>query len=67
MSWLQRIRQKPQAEKIRFIWIIMIIVAVILILLWIITDRYSRHLPKETHLFQVIGQGFTDLKNNYKK
>lgn len=67
MNWIDKIRQKPQEQKVRLIWITVIVAAVVLLILWIILDRYSRSLPKDTTLFDTIGKGIQDLKNSYKK
>lgn len=67
MSWIDNIRNKPQAEKIRIIWGVVIIALVLLVLLWILTSRIGKNSPADTTLFQTLGRGFKDLRNNYKK
>jgi multidrug resistance efflux pump len=67
MSWIEKIRQKPQEQKIRLIWITVIIAAIILIALWIITARFNKHIKTDSTLWQTLGQGINDIKNNYKK
>ncbi len=67
MNWIEKIRQKPQEQKIRLIWITIIVAAVVLLALWIILSRYSRSLPKDTTLFDTLGKGVKDLQDNYKK
>jgi len=67
MSWIERIRTKPQEEKIRIVWTVVIVAAIILLGLWIILAHYSRSLPKDTTLFDTLGRGFKDIRDNYKK
>lgn len=67
MNWIEKIRQKPQEQKIRLIWTVVIITAVLLIILWIVLARFQKSLPKDTSLFKAIGKGFQDIKNNYGK
>jgi len=67
MNWIEKIRSKPQEQKIRLIWITIIVAAVVLLVLWIILSRFSRSLPKDTTLFDTFGKGVKDLQDNYKK
>jgi hypothetical protein len=67
MSWIEKVRQKPQEQKIRLIWTVVILAAIALIILWIVLGRYSRSLPRDTSIFQTIGKGFKDVKENYNK
>ncbi len=67
MSWLNKVRNKSREEKIRLIWIIVIVSAVLLLLLWVLTSKIGRHLPKDTTLFQTIGSGIKNIQDNYKK
>ena len=67
MSWIEKIRNKPQEEKIRIIWGTVIVAAIVLIFLWAALARFSRSLPKDYSLFQTLGKGIEDVKNNYKK
>ena len=67
MDWINKVRNKPQEEKIRIVWIVVIVAAVVLLGLWIILAHYSRSLPKDTTLFDTLGQGFKDIRDNYKK
>lgn len=67
MSWIEKIRQKPQKEKIRIIWATILAAVVLLIALWVITGRISKNTPKDTTLFETIGKGVKDIRDNYKK
>jgi len=67
MNWLQKIQAKPQAEKMRIIWTVVIVAAVLLILVWIISSKFHKQTGTDTTLFQTIGRGFHDVKNNYGK
>ena len=61
MTWLEKIQNKPHAEKIRLIWIICGSMALVLLVVWILTSRLSSDLPKDTSLFQTIKQGIKNL------
>jgi Tfp pilus assembly protein PilN len=67
MSWLENIRKKPQQEKIRIIWTVSIVVFILLIALWVVTSNLTKNQPRDTSLLQTIGQGFHNIKKNYKK
>ncbi len=62
MNWLEEVRHKPRAEKIKLIWRITAVVAVILIALWILIGRYNTGAKKNTELFKTIGNGVNDFK-----
>lgn len=67
MSLLTSIQNKPQAEKIKLMWVIASVVAVLLILVWILSYRFHKKIDPDTTLFDSFGQGVKDVKNNYKK
>ncbi|MFA5991099.1 MAG: hypothetical protein WC794_02560 [Candidatus Doudnabacteria bacterium] len=67
MSWIEKIQNKPQAEKMRIIWTAAVAIALLMIVVWIISARLNKNTPKDTTLFQTIGRGFKDVKNNFKK
>ena len=67
MSWIEKIKQKPQAVKVRIIWTVSIIVVIFLIIVWVISLRFEKNVPKDTSLFKAIGQGIHNVKENYNK
>ncbi|MCL5666436.1 MAG: hypothetical protein M1383_01565 [Patescibacteria group bacterium] len=67
MSLIDKIRQKPQEEKLRIIWTAAIAAAVALIALWALTAKYLVNKPKDTTLFQKIGEGIKGVQENFKK
>ena len=67
MDWLQKIQNKPQAEKLRIIWATVIVVAILLVGVWIISARYYKNVPKDNTLFNTIGQGIHDVNESLKK
>ena len=67
MSWLEKIRQKPQPEKMRIIWTVTLIVGILLIIVWIISANYAQHGNNDTGFFKTIFQGIVDVKNNLRK
>ena len=67
MKFLQTIRSKPQEEKVRVIWAVLVAVTILLILVWILTARYSKRLSGDMSLLQTIGRGLHDVRTNYNK
>lgn len=57
MPWLENIRNKPRDEKIKLIWRITAVAAVILVALWISVGRYTTGADKNFDLFKTIGDG----------
>jgi hypothetical protein len=62
MSWLEEVRKRPKEEKIKLIWKITAVAAVILVILWILVGRYNNGAKKDTELFKAIGEGIKDFK-----
>jgi predicted permease len=62
MSLIENIRQKPQKEKIKLIWIICLSSAGLMLILWIATSRIGKNMPKDTSLFKLIKQNLHNLK-----
>ena len=67
MTFIDNIRNKPRAEKIKIIWAAAALTALLLIAVWIISYKYRKNLPKDTSLFRTIDKGIKDVKENYKK
>lgn len=67
MNLIEKIRQKPQEEKIKIIWLAVLIAAALLAALWAVTAKISKSTPKDISLFQTLGKGFKDIRDNYKK
>ena len=66
MNIIQKIQNKPRAEKLRVIWTVVIVVSIMLIAVWVVSARYYQNVPKDTSLFQTIGQGFHNVKESVK-
>lgn len=56
MSIIEKIRNKPHAEKMRIIWTTVIICTVVLLVVWVFTAKYHKNAVKDTTLFQAFGQ-----------
>lgn len=67
MPWIEKIRSKPQKEKIKIIWAVAIIITISMLVVWIISARMTKKVAGDTTLFQTIGRGIKDLKNNFNK
>lgn len=67
MSWIDTIRNKPEAEKMRIIWTVVIVVALLLVVVWIFAYHFRKKTSADTTLFQTIGRGVHDVKNNLGK
>lgn len=66
MAWIEKIRNKSRAEKIRLIWIWVIIAAVLLIILWIATWGYKKSAPIDTSLINTFSTGINKAKDQFK-
>lgn len=66
MGWIESVRKKPKEERVRIIWIFVIIAAAFLIILWIATWGYKKSAPKDTTLFDAAAKSFQDAKDNFK-
>lgn len=67
MNWIAKIRNKPDAVKIRIIWGVCIGVFALLVIVWGISYKYRKNIPKDTTLFKTIGEGVKKVKDNYDK
>jgi steroid 5-alpha reductase family enzyme len=67
MSWIEKIRQKPRAAKMRLIWIAAIAVAVLMLAVWTVSARFQKNVSIDTSLFKALSQGITNVGNNWKK
>jgi hypothetical protein len=67
MSWLQKIQTLPQQKKLAIIWTVVAVVLVLMIIAWILSARMQKNVAKDTTLFQTIGQGIHNVKENYGK
>lgn len=67
MSWLENVRNQPKEKKLRLIWMFAAISVIILVVLWIITAQVKKDVPRDTSLFDTIGRGVKDLRQNYNK
>lgn len=67
MNFLEQLRQKPRAKKIKIIWTISLITAVLLLILWIYTSKIGKTGPKDMTLFETLKKGIRGIKENYKR
>ncbi len=67
MNLIEKIRNKSHGEKMRIIWITAAAVAILMIIVWVLSAGYYKHVKTDTSLFDTIGQGVKDIKNNYRK
>ena len=54
MKWLDDVRNKPYEQRVRFVWTVVAVTAVILVVIWVVTWRVQKNLPKDTTLFDTI-------------
>ena len=64
MSWIEKIQNKTRAEKLKIIWTVAIAVALLLIIVWFFFAPVSKYKVKDKTLFQTIGRGFKDVREN---
>ncbi len=62
MSFLDNIRNKTHAQKVRLIWIICTACVILLALVWLFTTRIGKNMPKDTSLFKTITNSLKSLK-----
>jgi predicted permease len=67
MTWIQNIQNKPRAAKIRIMWVVGVVVVILLIAAWVISERFHKQTPVDTTLFKTIGSGVNNVKENYGK
>jgi flagellar basal body-associated protein FliL len=67
MRWIDSIRNKPQAAKIRLMWIVSIVIVVLMIVVLIISAHFQKNTAKDMSLFQTIGQGVHNIRESYNK
>ncbi len=66
MNWIEKIQNKPNSVKIRIIWAVSIVVVILLIFIWGLSYKFRKHTPKDQTLFQTIGDGIKNVKDNYE-
>ena len=67
MHLLESIRNKTPEQKMRIIWTIVAVAAVILILLWIFTSKIYSDSSADISIFHTIGKGVKDVQSSFKK
>lgn len=67
MSWIEKLRAKPQAEKVKLIWVAVIVAAIVLVALWIVSSQISKNQNPDTTLFKTLGRGINDIRDNFRK
>lgn len=64
MSWIERLRNRSDAEKRKILWIILLVALLILILIWILVGNYKPYNSSGGNpFFQSIGDAFKNTKN----
>jgi Na+/melibiose symporter-like transporter len=67
MNIIQKIQNQPQAVKMKIMWTVAAVVAILMIIVWIISAHFQKNVAKNTSLFQTIGQGIHNIRQSYKK
>jgi len=67
MSIIQNIQKKSPKQKMVLMWTITGVIAIVLIGLWILSAHFQRKTATDTSLFDTIGSGLHNFKENYKK
>ena len=67
MSWLNDLQNRSREQKIRLIQISAGVVVVLLIVVWVVASQFHKNVNKDTTLFDQIGSGINNVKNNFKK
>ena len=66
MKWLENVQSKPNHEKIKIVWTICGIVAVLLLVFWIIIGNYRYNTKMDFSQFEEVGKGFDEFKGEFK-
>ncbi|MDR3642824.1 MAG: hypothetical protein P4L74_04330 [Candidatus Doudnabacteria bacterium] len=67
MSILNNIRNKSPEQKFRIMWTVAVVIVIVMIAVWVVSAHYYKNVPKDTTLFQSLGKGFKDVRDNYQK
>ena len=68
MSFIENIRNKPQAYKIRLMWIIIVITVIILLVLWIVFNRIGSNVNTASKFFKnQVGEIQTNGQKMYEE
>ena len=67
MKWLNKIRAKPQKEKLKIIWAVTIAIAVLLIVVWIISAKIQSKYGGYKNLFNNTRKNFNQGQDFYQK
>ena len=65
MSIIETIRNKPTHQKMKIIWGVVIVAALLLVAAWISTSRMRKNLPKDTSIFKTISNGIRNISEQY--
>lgn len=63
MGWLQDIRNKSRAERIKLIWIISGVTLVVLVIAWALIGNFNYETSKDQTLFKALQDGFNNIRN----
>ena len=67
MNWLEKVRLEPKEKRLRILWTIVLIAAILLIIAWIIIGNYSQGAKGDTSLFQAANQAMQKIRQgNFK-
>ena len=66
MGWIQNVRQKSSAEKMRTIWIISGVVVILMVIAWIIVGNYHYADESTGGLFHTITTQFKTSQQQLK-
>ena len=65
MGIIEKIQNKPDSVKIKIMWVVSILVVILLIFIWGVSYNYRKNIPKDKTLFNTIGDGINNVKENY--
>ncbi len=67
MSFIESLRQKPREQKIKLVWLAAFMALCFMLIVWVATSGLNKQTQADTTLFQTVGRGIKDIKENYKK
>jgi hypothetical protein len=67
MSWIESVRNKPQHEKIKLIWILSGVVVACLLIIWIIVGGIKKDTKKDLRVFESLGQSAKNIGKSFQQ
>lgn len=67
MNWIEKIQNKPLAQKMRIIWTAAVVIAILMIMIWIIVIKIFHKKVPSAYLFINSRQQFNEDQKYYQE